>query len=119
MGGGLSTLDVFVVITGSFSVLITVPMIMLAVSSRREANELRLIQADLVALMGESRRLGNEIHLLQAEIRTEQHEAVAAAEVAVTAATDAVGQVGAAVEDVGRMVDALSDDEADPGATAD
>ena len=115
----MRTMDVFAVITGSFSVLITAPMILLAVSSRREANELRSIQADLVALVGESRRLGNEIHLLQAEIRTEQHEAVAAAEVAVTAATDAVGQVGAAVEDVGRMVDALSDEGADPSATVD
>ena len=106
----MTRMDIFVVVTGSFSVLITVPMIVLAVWSRREASELRSIQADLVELMGGSRRLAKEIHLLQAEIRAEQHEAVAAAEVAVTAASDAVGQVGAAVEDVGRMVDALTDD---------
>jgi len=114
----VSWIDVFFVITGSFSVLITIPMIMLAVWSRREATELRSIQTDLVGLMGESRRLAAEIHLLQAEIRTEQHEAVAAAEDAVTAATGAVGEVGAAVEDVGRMVDALADEGADhrPGA---
>jgi len=107
----VSWIDVFFVITGSFSVLITIPMIMLAVWSRREATELRSIQTDLVGLMGESRRLA-------AEIQTEQHEAVAAAEDAVTAATGAVGEVGAAVEDVGRMVDALADEGADhrPGA---
>jgi hypothetical protein len=47
------------------------------------------------------------MHLLQDEIRTEQHEAVAAA-------TDAVGQVGAAVEGVGRMVEVLSNEEGEP-----
>lgn len=104
----MNGMDIFVFVTGSFSALITVPMIMLAVWSRREADELRTIQADLVTLMGESGRLAEEIHLLQAEIRKEQHEAVAAAEVAVTAATDAVGQVGVAVEDVGRLVEGLA-----------
>ena len=107
----MTGMDIFAVITGSFSVLITVPMIMLAVWSRREAEELRHIQADLVALMGDSRRLAEEMHLLQAEIQKEQHEAVAAAEVAVTAATDAVGQVGVAVEDVGRLVEGLTAEE--------
>ena len=104
----MNAMEVFSLITGSFSVLIAIPMIMLAVWSRREADELRAIQADLVALMGGSGRLAEEIHLLQAEIRKEQHEAVAAAEVAVTAATDAVGQVGVAVEDVGRLVEGLA-----------
>ena len=104
-------MNVFTVITGSFSVLVTVPMIVLAVWSRREAEELRHIQIDLVALMGESRRLTEEMHLLQAEIRKEQHEAVAAAEDAVTAATDAVGQVGVAVEDVGRVVEGPAAEE--------
>jgi transcription antitermination factor NusA-like protein len=58
------------------------------------------------------------MHLLQAEIRMEQHEAVAAAEVAVTAATDAVDQVGVAVGDVGRLVEGLSGEEAEPGPDA-
>jgi phage-related tail protein len=114
----MTRMDIFVVISGSFSMLITIPMIVLAVWSRREARELRSIQTDLVELMGGSRRLAKEIHLLQAEIRAEQHEAVAAAEVAVTAASDAVGQVGAAVEGVGRMVDALAEDGSDHGPDA-
>ena len=50
-------MDIFALVSGSFSALITIPMIMLAVWSRREATELRHIQADLVALMGDSRRL--------------------------------------------------------------
>ena len=103
----MTTMDMFVVVSGVFSALITIPMIALAVWSGREAAELRTIQANLVELMVESRRLTTEMHLLQAEIRTEQHDAVEAAEDAVTAAADAVGQVGAAVEDVGRMVDLL------------
>lgn len=107
----MTLMDIFVIVTGSFTVLITVPMIMLAMWSRREAGELRNIQTDLVALMAESGRLAGEMHLLQAEIRKEQHEAVAAAEVAVTAATDAVGQVGVAVEDVGRLVEGLATEE--------
>ena len=107
----MTLMDIFVIVTGSFTVLITVPMIMLAMWSRREAGELRNIQTDLVALMEESRRLAEEMHLLQAEIRKEQHEAVAAAEVAATAATDAVGQVGVAVEDVGRLVEGLATEE--------
>ena len=114
----MTGMDVFALVSGSFSALITIPMIMLAVWSRREATELRHIQADLVALMGDSRRLAEEMHLLQDEIRKEQHQAVAAAEVAVTAASDAVGQVGAAVEDVGRMVEVLSNEEGEPGPDA-
>ena len=109
----MTGMDIFALVSGSFSALITIPMIMLAVWSR-EATELRNIQADLVALIGDSRRLAEEMHLLQAEIRKEQHQAVAAAEVAVTAASDAVGQVGAAVEDVGRMVEVLSNEEGEP-----
>ncbi len=92
-------MDIFAIVTGSFTVLITVPMILLAMWSRREAEELRHIQTDLVTLTEESRRLAEEMHLLQAEIRKEQHDAVAAA--------DAVGQVGVAVEDVGRLVEVL------------
>jgi hypothetical protein len=114
----VTSMDIFVVVTGSFTVLITGPMIMLAMWSRREADELRQIQTDLVVLMEESRRLAEEMHLLQAEIRREQHEAVAAAEVAVTAATDAVGQVGVAVEDVGRLVEGLTTEEPESAPAA-
>ena len=103
----MTRMDVFVIVTGSFTVLITVPMILLAMWSRREAEELRHIQTDLVTLMEETRRLAEEMHLLQAEIRKEQHEAVAAVEVAVTAATDAV-------EDVGRLVEGLAAEEPEP-----
>ena len=110
----MTRMDVFVIVTGSFTVLITVRMILLAMWSRREAEELRHIQTDLVTLMEESRRLAEEMHLLQAEIRKEQHEAVAAVEVAVTAATDAVDQVGVAVEDVGRLVEVLVAEEPEP-----
>ena len=56
----MTPMDIFVIVTGSFTVLITVPMIMLAMWSRREAGELRNIQNDLVALMEESRRLAEE-----------------------------------------------------------
>jgi hypothetical protein len=72
----MTRMDVFVIVTGSFTVLVTVPMILLAMWSRREAEELRHIQTDLVTLMEESRRLAEEMHLLQAEFRKEQHEAV-------------------------------------------
>ncbi len=105
----MSLMDVFVISSGVFSALITVPMILLAVWARRESTELRKIQDDLVSLMVGFGSLAEAMHLLQEEIRTEQHDAVAAAEIAARASSRAVHEVGTAVDAVGRMVDDLSE----------
>lgn len=101
----MSAIDIFVVISGSFSVLTTVPIIVLALWSVREARDLRRIQVELSELMGESRQLAVEIRGLQHGIREEQQEAFAQARQGVKDVTDAVEQVGTAVVEVGGAVE--------------
>lgn len=80
----MTPIEIFVVISGSFSVLTTVPIIILAVWSFREARELRRIQAELGGLMGDSRQLAEEMRLLQHAVRQEQQDAFAQARQGVT-----------------------------------
>lgn len=101
----MTPIETFVVISGSFSVLTTVPIIVLAVWSFREARELRRIQAELGALMGDSRQLAEEMRLLQHAVRQEQQDAFAQARQGVRDVTEAVEQIGTAVSDVGGAVE--------------
>jgi hypothetical protein len=54
--------DVFVVVSGSFSILATIPLIYLAVRSFRDARELRTVQLEVAELMAEVRELQHEMH---------------------------------------------------------
>ena len=101
----MTALDTFVWISGSFSVLTTIPIAVLAVWSAREARELRRIQAELAVLMTESGHLAEEMRLLQHAVRQEQQEAFAQARQGVKDVTEAVEQVGSAVSDVGGAVE--------------
>ena len=111
----MSAIDIFVVISGSFSVLTTIPIIVLAVWSVREARELRRIQAELGVLMGESGQLAEEMRLLQHAVRQEQQEAFAQARQGVKDVTEAVEQVGSAVSDVGGAVEQVGSAVSDVG----
>ena len=58
----MDLLDIFVLVSGSFSIAATMPLIYLALHSFREGRELRSIQLELTRLMGEVREIQNEIH---------------------------------------------------------
>jgi len=66
-----SGLDIFVLISGCFSVVATFPLVYLALGSFRDGRELRRIQAEVAALMGEVRELQHEIHVDQKDARSE------------------------------------------------
>jgi hypothetical protein len=58
----MDLLDIFVLVSGSFSILATMPLVYLAFHSFREGRELRSIQLELAQLMGEVREIQREIH---------------------------------------------------------
>ena|SRR5205085_11469991 len=66
-----SGLDIFVVASGSFSIVATIPLVYLALVSFRDGRELRRLQLEVAQLMGEVRELQHEIHVDQRDTRTE------------------------------------------------
>lgn len=58
-----SGIDIFVLISGSFSIVATVPLIYLAIRSVRDAREVRRVQFEVADLM-------EEVHEIQREIIT-------------------------------------------------
>lgn len=58
----MHAIDVFVVVSGTFSIIATVPLMYLAFRSSREAQELHLLQVEVAQLMGEVREIQDEIH---------------------------------------------------------
>jgi len=101
----MKPLDVFVVVSGSIGVLTTLPVVVLAIWSTRESRQLRRIQAELAVLMGESRELAEEIRGLQHGIREEQLEGFVQARQDVKDVTAKVGEISNAVSDVGGAVE--------------
>jgi hypothetical protein len=57
-----SPLDIFVLVSGTFSILATLPLIYLALRGYRDGRELRLVQREVAALMTEVRELQHEMH---------------------------------------------------------
>jgi hypothetical protein len=57
-----SALDVFVVLSGGFSVVATLPLIYLALRGYWDGRELRVVQGEVAELMAEVRELQHEIH---------------------------------------------------------
>jgi hypothetical protein len=66
-----SGIDIFVVISGSFSILATVPLIYLAIRSVRDAREVRRVQLEVAGLMEEVHEIQREIHHNQRTAKTE------------------------------------------------
>src|SRR5438552_14673900 len=66
-----SAFDLFVVVSGCFSILATVPLIYLSLKSYRDGSELHRIQIEVAELMSEVREIQHEIHLDQREAKTE------------------------------------------------
>lgn len=55
-------LDIFVVLSGAFSIVATFPLIYLALRSFRDGVELRRVQREVADLMVEVREIQHEIH---------------------------------------------------------
>ena len=55
-------LEVFVLVSGSFSILATFPLIYLALRSYRDARELRRVQDEVAELVTEVHEIQREIH---------------------------------------------------------
>ena len=67
----MDPLDIFVLVSGSFSIVATIPLVYLAFHSFREGRELRIIQLELARLLGEVREIQGEIHHDQRRTATE------------------------------------------------
>lgn len=67
--------NVFVLVSGAFSVLSVFPLAYLALRSQREARDLRLIQSELADLMRDGKEISEHVRLLQREILREQDSA--------------------------------------------
>ena len=58
----MSAIDIFVLVSGSFSILASMPLIYLALRSYRDGRELRRIQLEVATLMSEMHEIQREIH---------------------------------------------------------
>ncbi|HZC31247.1 MAG TPA: hypothetical protein VE261_06975 [Gaiellaceae bacterium] len=63
-------LDAFVVLSGAFSIVATVPLLYLALRSFRDARNLRKLQVEVAQLMVEVHQAQGEIHLEQRSVST-------------------------------------------------
>jgi hypothetical protein len=66
-----SGIDIFVVISGSFSIVASVPLIYLAVSSVRDGRELKRVQLEVADLIEEVHEIQHEIHQDQRTAKSE------------------------------------------------
>ena len=66
-----SGIDIFVLVSGSFSIVATVPLVYLALRSFRDGRELRRIQLEVAGLIGEVHEIQREIHLDQRTAKSE------------------------------------------------
>jgi hypothetical protein len=73
-GWEMHALDIFVLVSGCFSILATVPLIVLALRSLRDAGELRRVQAEVAELVVEVREIQHEIHHDQRRARSDLAE---------------------------------------------
>jgi hypothetical protein len=58
----MRALDIFVAVSGSFSILTTLPLIYLAIRSFRDGRELRRVQTEVAELIVEVREIQHEMH---------------------------------------------------------
>jgi hypothetical protein len=64
-------LDIFVIVSGSFSIVAALPLIFLAVRSFRDGRELRRVQDEVADLIVEVREIQHEIHHDQRQATSE------------------------------------------------
>jgi len=64
-------IDIFVLVSGGFSIVATVPLVYLALRSFRDGRELRRLQLEVAGIMGEVHEIQREIHRDQRKAKTE------------------------------------------------
>jgi len=97
-----SAIDVFVLASGTFSIVSTFVLVYLALRSVRDARGLRTIQRELAIVMRETKELAEDVHILQREIHSEQREArtdIDATRRTVQQVTEVVGNAAEQVAD--------------------
>jgi hypothetical protein len=65
-------MDLFILLSGTISIIAVLPLFYLAVRNILEARELRRIQHELAILMRDSKAVAQDVHRLQRELLTEQ-----------------------------------------------
>ncbi len=101
----MAGVDVFVLVTGTVSVLALVPLLYLALRSMREATSIREIQREVAGLLRESKELGENLHVLQREIQSDQQHTRSGIDntrQAVERVTEGVEQVSSVIERASR-----------------
>jgi hypothetical protein len=105
-------MELFILVSGTVSIVAVVPLGYLALRSVLEARELRRIQHELATLMHDSRAVAQDVHRLQHELRSEQD----AAKLRIDETKRTVDHVTAIVEETAeRLTEAVTD--AASGAT--
>ena len=102
-------MNTFVLISGTFSVLMALPLTYLAVRSVRDASDLRRIQYELAGRVTEAKELNEEVHEIQREIQSDQRDAKTDGQHtrrAVEQVSETVGQVHSELEQVNEAVTA-------------
>jgi hypothetical protein len=67
----MRALDIFVLVSGSFSILATFPLVYLAFGGYRQGRELRRIQLEVAELLNDVQAIQHEIHSDQRRTATE------------------------------------------------
>jgi hypothetical protein len=99
-------MELFILVSGTVSIVAVVPLGYLALRSVLEARELRRIQHELATLMHDSRAVAQDVHRLQHELRSEQD----AAKLRIDETKRTVDHVTAIVEETAeRLTEAVTD----------
>ncbi|HVC83764.1 MAG TPA: hypothetical protein VNC12_00825 [Solirubrobacteraceae bacterium] len=99
-------MELFILVSGTVSIVAVVPLGYLALRSVLEARELRRIQYELATLMHDSRAVAQDVHRLQHELRSEQD----AAKLRIDETKRTVDHVTAIVEETAeRLTEAVTD----------
>jgi hypothetical protein len=99
-------MELFILVSGTVSIVAVVPLGYLALRSVLEARELRRIQHELATLMHDSRAVAQDVHRLQHELRSEQD----AARLRIDETKRTVDHVTAIVDETAeRLTEAVSD----------
>jgi hypothetical protein len=99
-------MELFILVSGTVSIIAVVPLGYLALRGVLEARELRRIQYELATLMHDSRAVAQDVHRLQHELRSEQD----AAKLRIDETKRTVDHVTAIVEETAeRLTEAVTD----------
>ena len=107
-------MELFILVSGTISIVAVVPLGYLALRSVLEGRELRRIQHELAVLMHDSRAVAQDVHRLQHELRSEQD----AAKLRIDETKRTVDHVTAIVEEAAERLTEVVADTAPPSSNS-